>query len=122
MSHRPILAFDDSTMTWPNVSDFSHEEAVYDELQKAEGNRKLLPIDEDLPGMGQYCRLHSYFANMTVRDEHFKTKRHEKRNFIKDWRLFLKYLNDAGMGMPENDAGMGMPENGPKLMPMEIYV
>jgi bud site selection protein 20 len=70
-----------------------------------------LPLDEDLPGMGQYYCLHCeyvkdffllfykfaallwllsfsfktnlgsrYFANVSVRDEHFKTKRHKKRS------------------------------------------
>ncbi|KAI5665260.1 hypothetical protein M9H77_24583 [Catharanthus roseus] len=43
---------------------------------------KPLPIDEDLPGMGQYYCLHCdrYFANVAVRDEHFKTKKHRKRH------------------------------------------
>ncbi|KAL3825870.1 hypothetical protein ACJIZ3_021899 [Penstemon smallii] len=89
------------------------DDAVYDELQKLGGDSKSLPVDEDLPGMGQYYCLHCdrYFANATVRDEHFKTKRHRKR---------LKQLIDAPHTQLHADlaAGMGMPDNGPKLMAM----
>ncbi|KAF1877913.1 hypothetical protein Lal_00038223 [Lupinus albus] len=57
------------------------DDMVYDNLKKPDEERKPLPVDEDLPGMGQYYCLHCdrYFANVTVRDEHFKTKRHKKR-------------------------------------------
>ncbi|PIN11525.1 hypothetical protein CDL12_15871 [Handroanthus impetiginosus] len=57
---------------------YSHKTA---RLAKFLGDRKPLPLDEDLPGMGQYYCLHCdrYFANAAVRDEHFKTKRHKKR-------------------------------------------
>ncbi|XP_073148769.1 uncharacterized protein [Henckelia pumila] len=90
------------------------DDAVFDELQKADGDRKLLPVDEDLPGMGQYYCLHCdrYFANTSVRDEHFKTKRHKKR---------LKLMaGPAPHTQLHADlaAGMGMPDNGPKLMSM----
>ncbi|KAK4419245.1 Zinc finger protein [Sesamum alatum] len=87
-------------------------DAVYDELQKADGDRKSLPVDEDLPGMGQYYCLHCdrYFANATVRDEHFKTKRHKKR--------LKQMMGPAPHTQLDADlaAGMGMPDNGPKLM------
>lgn len=88
------------------------DDIVYDELQKLEGEVKPLLVDEDLPGLGQYYCLHCdrYFANVAVRDEHFKTKRHKKR---------LKLMN----GPPphtqldaDSAAGMGMPDNGPKFM------
>lgn len=57
------------------------DDLAYDTLQKTDSETKPLPVDEDLPGMGQYYSLHCdcYFANVTVRDEHFKTKRHKKR-------------------------------------------
>lgn len=57
------------------------DDAVYENVCKPEEERKTLPLDEDLPGMGQYYCLHCdrYFANLSVRDEHFKTKRHKKR-------------------------------------------
>ncbi|GAB4856645.1 hypothetical protein Ancab_014557 [Ancistrocladus abbreviatus] len=57
------------------------DDTVYDELQKQEGERKHLPLDDDLPGMGQYYCLHCdrYFSSPDVRDEHFKSKRHKKR-------------------------------------------
>ncbi|MFS7908784.1 putative transcription factor C2H2 family [Helianthus anomalus] len=60
---------------------FSRDDAVYDELKKPDDEKTPLPLDEDLPGMGQYYCLHCdrYFANVAVRDEHFKTKRHKKR-------------------------------------------
>ncbi|KAI3471872.1 hypothetical protein Pfo_028560 [Paulownia fortunei] len=83
-------------------------------LQKAEGEGKSLPVDEDLPGMGQYYCLHCdrYFANVAVRDEHFKTKRHKKR--------LRQMMGPAPHTQLDADlaAGMGMPDNGPKLMSM----
>lgn len=90
------------------------DDAVFDELQKAEGDRKLLPVDEDLPGMGQYYCVHCdrYFANTSVRDEHFKTKRHRKRLKLMAGPAPHTQL-DADLA-----AGMGMPDNGPKLMSM----
>ncbi|KAK6147052.1 hypothetical protein DH2020_017964 [Rehmannia glutinosa] len=90
------------------------DDAVYDELQKMEGVMKSLPVDEDLPGMGQFYCLHCdrYFASMAVRDEHFKTKRHRKR--VKQMMGPAPHTQlDADLA-----AGMGMPDNGPKLMSM----
>ncbi|CAI0407698.1 unnamed protein product [Linum tenue] len=57
------------------------DDAVYDQLQKPDAVRKPMPFDEDLPGMGQHYCLHCdrFFANVTVRDEHFKTKKHRRR-------------------------------------------
>ncbi|GAV69622.1 zf-C2H2_jaz domain-containing protein [Cephalotus follicularis] len=87
------------------------DDAVYDELQKPDAEKKALPLEEDLPAMGQYYCLHCdrYFASLTVRDGHFKTKRHKKR---------LKQLVEAPHTQLDADlaAGMGMPDNGPKLM------
>ncbi|KAL2481364.1 zinc finger (C2H2 type) family protein [Abeliophyllum distichum] len=90
------------------------DDAVYDELHKAEGDGKPLPVDEDLPGMGQYYCLHCdrYFADVTVRDEHFKTKKHRRR--VKQMTGPAPHTQlDAELA-----AGMGMPDNGPKLMLM----
>ncbi|KAL3531974.1 hypothetical protein ACH5RR_005495 [Cinchona calisaya] len=91
---------------------FSRDDAVYDELHKLEGEGKPLPVDEDLPGMGQFYCLHCdrYFANVAVRDEHFKTKRHKKRLKMMTGPAPHTQL-DADLA-----AGMGMPDNGPKLM------
>ncbi|CBI30137.3 unnamed protein product, partial [Vitis vinifera] len=81
-------------------------------LNKPEGEKKPLPVDEDLPGMGQYYCLHCdrYFANVAVRDEHFKTKRHKKR--------LKQMMGPAPHTQLDADlaAGMGLPDNGPKLM------
>ncbi|KAJ8537760.1 hypothetical protein K7X08_014300 [Anisodus acutangulus] len=90
------------------------DDVVYDELKKPEEQRKELPVDEDLPGMGQYYCIHCdrYFANVTVRDEHFKTKKHRKRVKIMMGPKPHAQL-DADLA-----AGMGMPDNGPKLMSM----
>ncbi|XP_017622300.1 uncharacterized protein LOC108466452 [Gossypium arboreum] len=90
------------------------DDLVYDELQKSDTEKKPLPRDEDLPGMGQYYCLHCdrYFANSSVRDEHFKTKRHKKR---------LKQMSGPAPHTQldaELAAGMGMPDNGPALMSM----
>ncbi|CAH9103181.1 unnamed protein product [Cuscuta europaea] len=92
------------------------DDAVYEELHKPEeqGLAKAMPVDEDLPGMGQYYCLHCdrYFANVTVRDDHFKTKKHKKR---------LKMMM-GGAPHTQLDAdlagGMGHPDNGPKFMSM----
>ncbi|RAL51643.1 hypothetical protein DM860_010361 [Cuscuta australis] len=53
-----------------------------------------------------------YFANVTVRDDHFKTKKHKKRVKI--------MMGDAPHTQLDAElaAGMGMPDNGPKLMSM----
>ncbi|KAL8516701.1 hypothetical protein ACS0TY_015093 [Phlomoides rotata] len=87
------------------------DDAVFDDLQK-EGERKPLPIDDDLPGMGQYYCFHCdrYFANVAVRDEHFKSKRHRKRV-----KIMLGPAPHTQLDA-ELAAGMGMPDNGPKLM------
>lgn len=37
---------------------------VYDELKKPEEERKTLPVDEDLPGMGQYYCLHCEYVSI----------------------------------------------------------
>lgn len=34
------------------------DDLVYEELQKSDSEKKPLPRDEDLPGMGQYYCLH----------------------------------------------------------------
>ncbi|XP_010940641.1 uncharacterized protein [Elaeis guineensis] len=90
------------------------DDMVYSELLKlAEGaEAKPQPLDEDLPGMGQfYCRhCDRYFANEDVRDEHFRSKRHKKR--VKQMMGPAPHTQlDAELA-----AGMGMPDNGPKLM------
>ncbi|CAL5419877.1 unnamed protein product [Camellia sinensis] len=92
----------------------SRDDAVYEELRKPDDEKKPLPVDEDLPGMGQYYCIHCdrYFASVAVRDEHFKTKRHRKR--VKQMMGPAPHTQlDADLA-----AGMGMPDNGPKLMSM----
>ncbi|KAE9465472.1 hypothetical protein C3L33_02626, partial [Rhododendron williamsianum] len=82
------------------------------DYMKTDEEKKPLPVDEDLPGMGQYYCLHCdrYFASVAVRDEHFKTKRHRKR--VKQMMGPKPHTQlDADLA-----AGMGMPDNGPKLM------
>ena len=60
------------SILFPRLDNFdSRDDAVYEELQKPDGEMKLtLPLDEDLPGMGQYYCLHceyvilfTYFEN-----------------------------------------------------------
>ncbi|XP_058763121.1 uncharacterized protein LOC131636528 [Vicia villosa] len=90
------------------------DDMVYDELKKPEEERKALPVDEDLPGMGQHYCLHCdrFFANVSVRDDHFKTKKHRRR--------VKQMMGDAPHTQLDAElaAGMGMPDNGPKLMSM----
>ncbi|MCL7022539.1 hypothetical protein MKW94_020423 [Papaver nudicaule] len=67
------------------------DDTVYTELRKPEAEKPVLPLDDDLPGMGQFYCLHCdrYFSNVTVRDDHFNTKKHKKRNVIrKDCKTF----------------------------------
>ncbi|XP_058082137.1 uncharacterized protein LOC131230300 [Magnolia sinica] len=90
------------------------DDMVYSELRKVgdgETNPPR-PLDEDLPGMGQFYCLHCdrYFANVSIRDEHFRTKRHKKRLKLMEGPAPHTQL-DADLA-----AGMGMPDNGPKLM------
>ncbi|KAL4560493.1 hypothetical protein LXL04_032645 [Taraxacum kok-saghyz] len=91
---------------------YSHKTFRRDKFLKPESEKVALPFDEDLPGMGQYYCLHCdrYFANVTVRDDHFKTKKHKKRLKIMAGPAPHTQL-DADLA-----AGMGMPDNGPKLM------
>ncbi|XP_047251983.1 zinc finger protein 593 homolog isoform X2 [Capsicum annuum] len=69
------------------------DDAVYDELNKPEEQRNALPVDEDLPGMGQYYCMHCDVKMMMGPKPHTQL--------------------DAELA-----AGMGMPDNGPKLMSM----
>ena len=39
---------------------------VYDALKKPEVERPSLPVDEDLPGMGQYYCLHCEYVLSSV--------------------------------------------------------
>ncbi|KAL2502733.1 zinc finger (C2H2 type) family protein [Forsythia ovata] len=113
LKQRSVTKFKVSNHVFLTVSCL-RDDAVYDELHKAEGDGKPLPVDEDLPGMGQYYCLHCdrFFANVTVRDEHFKTKKHRRR--VKQMMGPAPHTQlDAELA-----AGMGMPDNGPKLMLM----
>lgn len=67
------------------------DDIVYDDLRKTDEDRKPLPLDEDLPGMGQYYCLHCdrYFSNVAVRDLHFKSKRHKKRSVFLTFLVFM---------------------------------
>ncbi|XP_042476778.1 zinc finger protein 593 homolog isoform X2 [Macadamia integrifolia] len=69
------------------------DDAVYQELQKPDAEYKPLPVDEDLPGMGQFYCMHCDVKQMMGPAPHTQL--------------------DADLA-----AGMGMPDNGPKLMPM----
>ncbi|KAJ0262184.1 hypothetical protein HA466_0051610 [Hirschfeldia incana] len=88
------------------------DDLVYTELRKPEAETKPLELSEDLPGMGQFYCLHCdrYFSKASVRDDHFKTKKHKKRVKIMNGPAPHSQL-DADLA-----AGMGMPDNGPKLM------
>ncbi|XP_020276231.1 zinc finger C2H2 protein ECU02_0310 [Asparagus officinalis] len=90
------------------------DDAVYDELVKLaeESKSKPLPLDEDLPGMGQFYCLHCdrYFASEAVMVEHNGSKRHRKRV-----KLMMGPAPHTQLDA-ELAAGMGMPDNGPKLM------
>ncbi|KAG8087602.1 hypothetical protein GUJ93_ZPchr0010g7443 [Zizania palustris] len=92
------------------------DDAVYDELLKLaeDADARNLPVDEDLPGMGQFYCLHCdrYFASESVKEEHYRSKRHKKR--IKQMSGPAPHTQlDADIA-----AGMGMPDNGLKLMSM----
>ncbi|GJN04301.1 hypothetical protein PR202_ga21840 [Eleusine coracana subsp. coracana] len=74
------------------------DDAVYDELVKLadegkDAQGKELPVDEDLPGMGQFYCLHCEVKLMSGPAPHTQL--------------------DADLA-----AGMGMPDNGLKLMSM----
>jgi len=95
------------------------DDAVYEELVKLadqgkDAQAKELPVDEDLPGMGQFYCLHCdrYFASESVKDEHYRSKRHKKRVKVMSGPAPHTQL-DAELA-----AGMGMPDNGLKLMSM----
>ncbi|XP_078442618.1 zinc finger (C2H2 type) family protein [Wolffia australiana] len=92
------------------------DDMVFDELMKLVDTGAetggTLPLNEDLPGMGQFYCLHCdrYFASEAVKQEHLKTKIHKKR--VKQMMGPAPHTQlDADLA-----AGMGMPDNGPKLM------
>ncbi|KAG0620816.1 hypothetical protein M758_4G246700 [Ceratodon purpureus] len=86
------------------------DDMIYTELRKVE-TPKSTEIDPDLPGLGQFYCLHCdrHFSTTTIRDEHYKTKKHRRR---------VKMMEGPA---PHNQtdaevaAGMGVPDNGPKL-------
>ncbi|XP_026403239.1 zinc finger protein 593 homolog isoform X2 [Papaver somniferum] len=67
------------------------DDTVYSELRKPEAEKPVLPLDDDLPGMGQFYCLHCDVKFMKGPAPHTQL--------------------DADIA-----AGMGMPDNGPKLM------
>jgi bud site selection protein 20 len=86
------------------------DDLIHTELRKVEVP-KAQEIDQDLPGLGQYYCLHCdrHFINTTIRDDHYKTKKHRKR---------VKMMNgDAPHNQVDADmaAGMGAPDHGPRL-------
>ncbi|KAK9168630.1 hypothetical protein Syun_000770 [Stephania yunnanensis] len=90
------------------------DDAIHAELRKPDADLKPSAPDEDLPGMGQFYCLHCdrYFSSVSVRDDHFKTKKHKRR--VKQMTGPAPHCQlDAELA-----AGMGMPDNGPKLMSM----
>ncbi|KAI3677150.1 hypothetical protein L1987_86771 [Smallanthus sonchifolius] len=66
-------------------------------LNKPEDERAALPLDEELPGMGQYYYLHCDLKTMAGPAPHTQL--------------------DADLA-----AGMGMPDNGPKLMSIFVKI
>ncbi|RZC70511.1 hypothetical protein C5167_033649 [Papaver somniferum] len=123
------------------------DDTVYSELRKPEAEKPVLPLDDDLPGMGQFYCLHCdrYFANVSVRDDHFNTKKHKKRlapnacstlclkqlwisrvivtsSVMMMWFHMVECVKFMKGPAPHTQldadiaAGMGMPDNGPKLM------
>ncbi|KAG6520634.1 hypothetical protein ZIOFF_017693 [Zingiber officinale] len=103
---------------------------VFNELLKQAEEaaaEKTLPLDEDLPGMGQFYCLHCdrYFAGEDVRQGHFSSKRHKKRYF-RIISLVASLVKEMMGPAPHTQldaelaAGMGMPDNGPKLMTMSF--
>ncbi|KAJ3693104.1 hypothetical protein LUZ60_012199 [Juncus effusus] len=89
------------------------DDMVYDELlkQAEEMKEKELPVDVDLPGLGQFYCVHCdrFFASEEVREEHNKTKLHKKK--VKQMLTAPHTQLDADVA-----GGMGKPDNGPKLM------
>ncbi|CAK9870679.1 unnamed protein product [Sphagnum jensenii] len=88
----------------------ARDDLIHAELRKVDVPKTQEP-NSDLPGLGQFYCLHCdrYFNNASVRDDHYKTKKHKKR---------VKIMEGAA---PHNQidaevaAGMGHPDNGPRL-------
>lgn len=88
----------------------ARDDMIHTELRKVE-TPKSKELDPDLPGMGQFYCLHCdrHFTNTTIRDEHYKTKKHRRRVKLMEGPAPHNQI-DA-----EVAAGMGTPDNGPKL-------
>mmetsp|Transcript_13222 Transcript_13222/g.31351 ORF Transcript_13222/g.31351 Transcript_13222/m.31351 type:complete len:118 (+) Transcript_13222:175-528(+) len=78
---------------------------IQDEIKKIEedhgGVAPALPVDDDLPGRGQFYCLSCarYFINDDVLQYHYRTKQHKKR---------LKAVMDKPYTHAEAEAGAGM--------------
>ncbi|KAI0560044.1 zinc finger protein [Gracilaria domingensis] len=91
---------------------------IHDDLtgngQFSEDRMDALPIDFDLPGLGQfYClQCARYFISDTVLAAHKKTKKHKFR---------LKELKEKPYSQLEAEAAAGMapPDNGPSSLQMK---
>ncbi|KAJ7235596.1 hypothetical protein O6H91_Y448300 [Diphasiastrum complanatum] len=57
------------------------DDLIHQDIQKQRSTEVSQPLDEDLPGLGQFYCLHCdrYFGSETAQNDHFKTKRHKKR-------------------------------------------
>lgn len=52
---------------------FARDDAVYEELKKPDEQRQPLPVDDDLPGMGQYYCVHCEWVLVFVFEENFRS-------------------------------------------------
>lgn len=51
-------------LNFPLTYNWSRDDMVYDELKKPDEARKPMPLDEDLPGMGQYYCVHCEYVSL----------------------------------------------------------
>ncbi|GJP30145.1 hypothetical protein CLOM_g22616 [Closterium sp. NIES-68] len=94
------------------------DDQVFDDLQRQAIAQEMgldvpkPPVDEDLPGMGQFhCTIcDRFFATAAIQAEHNKSKFHRRRA-----KEFAKGVKPHDQEDAELAAGMGKTDKGPRL-------
>jgi hypothetical protein len=78
----------------------ARDDLIHAELRKVDVPKTQEP-NSDLPGLGQFYCLHCdrYFNNASVRDDHYKTKKHKKRCVYASAPVLLFFIMGGEFGI-----------------------
>jgi bud site selection protein 20 len=76
------------------------DDLIHAELHKVDVPKTREP-NSDLPGLGQFYCLHCdrYFNNASVRDDHYKTKKHKKRCVYASAPVLVFFIMGGELGI-----------------------